>query len=123
MSKVRLDDIENIKRAIPDERIRQLCFCREFNDDDFLKSKPSIYKYFNGIMQTAFFFVYGRYKQWEETSERAAQYKRPLGTKNFNRIVSILEGLYEKHPLSHDYISEVLTDIQNACLKFLSLRV
>lgn len=105
------DEIEAIKRAVPDERVRQLCFCREFDDDDFLKTKSTIYKYFNGLMQTAFFFVYGRYKQWE-LSERYLNYKKEKATKNFNRIVSILEGLYEKHPLSHEAISEVLTDIQ-----------
>ena len=112
MGKSLREDREIISKAFKDERVLSLCFCRENQDEDlFLTSKESIYKYFNGIMQTTFFFVYGRYKQWE-TTERYIDYSKERGTKNFNRIVRVLEGLYEKRSLTHSIISEILTDIQ-----------
>lgn len=105
------NDIWSINHAIPDDNLRHIIFTNDDLDDDFLCSANEIYRYFNNIMEVAFFFVFARFKQWQN-SPRHELYKPEKGTCNFNRIVSLFEQLYNVNDLKPDNISDALIDIQ-----------
>ena len=108
------DDIREIKQKVPDETLRHIAFANDDDEDNdlFLTQLNEIYRYFNNIMEIAFFFVYGRYKQWQKAGNRYLEYTPEKGTKNFNRIVSLFEQLYCVKDLKPDNISDVLIDLQ-----------
>lgn len=111
MSSSLKDDKWSINHAIPDETLRHIVFANTDLKDDFLCQTNEIYRYFNNVMEVAFFFVYARFKQWQKTS-RHTSYIPEKGTRNFNRIVHLFEDLYNVNDLKPDNISDVLIDLQ-----------
>jgi len=107
-------DIKIIERLIPNENLRNLIFTNDnYKDDQFLCNKDTLFKYFNTIIEIAFFFTYSRYFQWKQNlNNRYIKYDPNYGSKNFNRIVSFFEKLYVDRDLNPDNISDVLIDLQ-----------
>lgn len=106
-------DIGMVNGFVYDDTLRHIVFGNDdVNDDLFLGQTNELYRYFNNIMEIAFFFVYGRFKQWQRVSPRYEKYTPEKGTRNFNRIVAFFEQLYCIKDLKPDNISDVLIDLQ-----------
>lgn len=116
-----MEDNKNISRSealaiinnIKDPEVKDFIFCGEQNDDDFLKQKEFLYKYFNNIFILSFMFIYGKFLNWKQRHGSKIVTNQTLReSSNFMRIITTLDKLYYDFNLSYEVIENLLSDIQ-----------
>lgn len=104
-----LEIINNIQ----DSEVKDFIFCGEQHDDDFLRQKSFLYKYFNNIFILSFMFIYGKFLNWKQKHGSKIVTNQTLReSSNFMRIITTLDKLYYDFNLSYEVIENLLSDIQ-----------
>lgn len=101
-----------LKTYFSDEEIKKIVFNEDYQEEDiFLTSSDKILTYFSNIMNLAYAFLFGRYRQWYQY-DGEIKIVENQNVHNFMRIITNFGKVYSERQLTYSLIEDLIMDTQ-----------